>query len=75
MEIAEVPHITCEELLQHIEAGDQVTVVDTRTSSEYTRAHIPGAVNICYDPSSLSLEREISLSALPLDTLLVLYCD
>jgi rhodanese-related sulfurtransferase len=75
MEMVDVPRISCEELLQHIEAGARVTVVDTRTSSEYIRGHIPGAININYDPSEPPLEREILLSALPSDSLLVLYCD
>ena len=75
MDIAEVPRITCEELLQHLNAGDPVAVIDTRTSGEYARAHIPRAVNIYYDPSAPPLEREILLSAFPPDTLLVIYCD
>ena len=75
MEISDVGRISCQELLGHINAGQPVTVIDTRTNSEYARAHIPGAVNICYDLSVPPMEREILLSALPSDSLLVLYCD
>jgi rhodanese-related sulfurtransferase len=75
MELSDVGRISCQELLEHINAGQPVTVIDTRTSGEYIRAHIPGAININYDPSKPPFEREILLSALPSDSLLVLYCD
>ena len=75
MDIDEVPRITCEELKQSIDIGEKVVIIDTRGSSAYDRAHIRGAINICYDPSGDPMLRGITLSALPQDTLLVLYCD
>ena len=75
MEINEVPRITCEELRQLIDKGESVVIIDTRKSSGYNADHIKGAVNIYYNPSGYQMEREMMLSALPLDILVVFYCD
>lgn len=75
MDINDVPRITCEELKELIDRGDNPVVIDTRKSSEYKTGHIKGAINIYYDPSGYSMDREITLSALPPDMLLVFYCD
>ena len=75
MEINEVPRITCEELRQLIDKEESVVIIDTRKSSGYDAEHIQGAVNIYYNPAGYQMEREITLSALPPDTLLVFYCD
>jgi rhodanese-related sulfurtransferase len=74
-EIREVPRLTCEELKHSIDAGEKIVIVDTRTSADYSSSHILGAINIPYSPTGDSMEREIMLSALPQDRLLVLYCD
>ena len=75
MEINEVPRITCEALRQMIDQGENAVIIDTRTNSAYYAEHIKGAVNIYYHPSGDQMEREIILSALPMDKLLVFYCD
>lgn len=75
MESNEVPRITCEELKQLIDKGEKLVVVDTRGSGSYDTEHIKGAINISYDPSGDPMEREMTLTALPMDKLTVLYCD
>ena len=75
MNIDEVPRITCEELKNLIDRGENLVVIDTRKNTDYQAEHIKGAVHIYYDPSGDSMERELMLSALPLDTLLIVYCD
>jgi len=75
MEISEVPRITCEELKQMINKRKNVVIIDVRMNSAYYAEHIEGAINIYYHPSGDQMEREIMLSALPMDTLLVFYCD
>jgi len=50
-------------------------VIDTRDTASYNTEHIKGAVNVYYDPSGYSMERELMLSGLPTDRLLVPYCD
>ena len=67
--------ITCEELKQLIDRGGDVVLIDTRDNTSYNREHIEGAVNIYYDPSGYSMDREMTLAALPADKLLVPYCD
>ena len=48
---------------------NNVLIIDLRESIEYNKAHIPTAINIPY----IDFEnREITL---PLDQLLILYCD
>ncbi len=46
-----------------------VLIIDLREPNEYKKAHIPTAVNIPY------MEFENKKSVLPLDRLLILYCD
>lgn len=41
----QVPRITIEELLQKLESGADILVVDTRTREEYVVDHIRGAVS------------------------------
>jgi len=53
----------------------KVIVVDLRSSSAFGRGHVKGAINLCYDSSGDPMERQMRLSALPLDTPLVAYCD
>jgi rhodanese-related sulfurtransferase len=75
MEINEVPRITCEELKQLIDKGEDKVIIDTRNRGSYTTEHIKGAVNIHYSPSQFQMESEMILSALPWNMLLVFYCD
>jgi rhodanese-related sulfurtransferase len=75
MNINELPRITCEELKQLIDQRESLVIIDTRKTSSYNAEHIKDAVNIYYSPAGDSTEREMMLSALPLDRLLVIYCD
>ena len=75
MEADKAPRITCEELKQLMDKGEKVVIIDMRENTAYNAGHIKGAVNICYDPLENPQEREMRLSVLPQDTLLVLYCD
>lgn len=71
----QVPRISAEELKRMLDQKAKVVLVDTRDSLTYDDGHINGAVNIFYDPTVDPREREASLSALPQETLLVLYCE
>jgi rhodanese-related sulfurtransferase len=75
MDIEGVQRITCEELKAAIDAREGIVVIDTRRNSSYNVEHIPGAVNIHYDPSGDPAERKMRLGALPGDRMLVFYCN
>lgn len=70
-----IPRITADELRQMIEKGADLVVVDTRDSGSYDAGHIKGAINIYYDPTADPTERQMMLMALPMDKLVVTYCD
>jgi len=69
-----VARISCEELKQLMDTGEKVVVIDIRETSEYRAGHIQKAVNIYYNVLGDPQERELMLSALPGDILLVPYC-
>lgn len=75
MDTTGIPRITSEELKRLLATEGKVVVIDTRKNSCYNAEHIPRAVNIFYDPSVSSSERQMALMALPGDCLLVSYCD
>ncbi len=70
-----IPRITAEELKQMIDKGGDLVTVDTRDSGSYDAGHIKGAINIYYDPTSDPMARQMMLIALPMDKLIVTYCD
>lgn len=73
-----LPHIlriSPDELRQMIDTGADLVVVDTRDSGSYDAGHIKGAINIYYDPTADPTERQMMLMALPMDKLVVTYCD
>jgi len=70
-----VLRISCEELKRLVDAGEKVVIIDTRQNIEYSAGHIHGAVNIYYDALGDPQQRELMLSALPGDVLLVPYCS
>jgi rhodanese-related sulfurtransferase len=70
-----IPRITVEELKQMIEKGADMVTVDTRDGGSYEAGHIKGAVNIYYDPTADPMDRQMMLIALPMDKLIVTYCD
>jgi rhodanese-related sulfurtransferase len=70
-----LPRITAEELKQMIDKGADLVAVDTRDSGSYEAGHIKGAVNIYYDTTADPMDRQMMLIALPMDKLIVTYCD
>ena len=50
-------------------------MVDVRDAGSYTAGHIKGAINIYYDSTADPMERQMMLLALPMDKLIVTYCD
>jgi rhodanese-related sulfurtransferase len=69
------PRITVEELKQMIDKGADLVAVDTRDSGSYAVGHIKGAINIYYDSTADPMDRQMMLIALPMDKLIVTYCD
>jgi rhodanese-related sulfurtransferase len=71
-----IPRVSAEDLKQMIEKGtaDLVTV-DVRDGGSYEAGHIKGAVNIYYDATADPMDRQMMLMALPMDKLIVTYCD
>jgi len=65
---ADVPRIAPTEVLQRLQAGEVITIVDTRSAAVYEIEHILGAVNL---PEA---EVEQRWTELPQDGLLVFYC-
>jgi len=70
-----IPRITAEELKQMIDKGADLVAVDTRDSGSYDAGHIKGAINIYYNPTADPTERQMMLIALPMEKLIVTYCD
>jgi rhodanese-related sulfurtransferase len=73
--LPQIPRIAAEELRQMIDKGEDIVVVDTRDSGSYDAGHIKGAINIYYDPTADPTGRQMMLMALPMDKLVVTYCD
>jgi len=73
--LPDLPRITAEDLRQMIDSGDELVTVDTRDGGSYGAGHIKGAINIYYDPTSDPMARQMMLIALPMDKLIVTYCD
>jgi rhodanese-related sulfurtransferase len=71
----ELPRITAEELKALIDKGGDFVAVDTRDNGSYNAGHIKGAVNITYDPNADPMDRQMMLIGLPMDKLIVTYCD
>lgn len=70
-----IPRVTAEELRKMIDSGADFVAVDTRDSGSFDAGHIKGAVNIYYDPTADPMGRQMMLVALPMDKLVVTYCD
>ncbi len=73
--LPDLPRISVEELKQLIDKNADIVIVDVRDSGSYEAGHIKGAVNIYYDPTADPLNRQMMLMALPMDKLIVTYCD
>jgi len=71
-----LPRITVEEVKKKVDRGDKdFVILDVRDSGSYAAGHIKGAVNIYYDPTGDPMNRQMMLLALPMDRLIVAYCD
>ena len=70
-----LPRISAEELKQMNEKGNDMVIVDVRDSGSYEAGHIKGAINIYYNPTADPMDRQMMLVALPMDKLIVTYCD
>lgn len=66
-----VSHISNTELLKQIEAGQAPAIIDVRSTWEYNKGHVPGAVHIPF--WSVSFKRD-ALPGTP-DGSVVLYCE
>jgi rhodanese-related sulfurtransferase len=73
--LPQVLRITPDELRQLIDKGADLVVIDTRDNGSYDAGHIKGAINVYFDPTADPTERQMMLMALPMDKLLVTYCD
>jgi rhodanese-related sulfurtransferase len=73
--LPQIPRIKAEELRQMVDKGSDMVVVDVRDNGSYDAGHIKGAINIYYDPTADPMDRQMMLMALPMDKLVVTYCD
>jgi len=76
--LPEIPRITCEELMQMMDRGDDFVLVDTRSAEwGYNTGHLPGAISIPNQPEPPYTEEWVTtqLQGLPQDKLIILYCD
>jgi 3-mercaptopyruvate sulfurtransferase SseA len=64
----QVPRIAPSVLKERLDAGDDLLVVDARSSGEYEAMHIPGAISV---PLS---DLEARIDELPRDQEIVFYC-
>ncbi len=62
-------NLSSSDLRQLIDSGIDLYLIDVRTSAEFSRGHLPGAVNI---PQNRIRSR---LNEVPRDKIVVLYCD
>jgi rhodanese-related sulfurtransferase len=71
-----VHRITAEELKKMVDkGGGDLVIVDVRDSGSYDAGHIKGAINIYYDATADPIERQMILQNLPMEKLVVTYCD
>jgi rhodanese-related sulfurtransferase len=71
-----IPRISAEELKKKVDKGARdFVLVDVRDSSSYEAGHIKGAINIYYNATADPMDRQMMLLALPMDKLVITYCD
>ena len=70
----EVPRIPADEVKRMIAEKADLVIVDTQPADNYAMWHLPSAVNIPYIFTANPMDRELMLTALPMDKLIVIYC-
>ena len=70
----EIDRIKAEDLKQLMDNKSGFILIDSRDSGKYKEGHIEGALNIHFDDSGDPTVRQMSLMALPMDRLLIVYC-
>jgi len=74
--LPDLPRISVEEVKNKIDKGhNDFVIVDVRDAASYSAGHIKGAVNIYYDATGDPMNRQLTLMSLPMDKLIVTYCD
>lgn len=73
--LPDLPRISAEELKKLIDKNAPVVIVDVRDGGSYAAGHIKGAINIYYDVTADPMQRQMMLIALPMDKMVVTYCD
>ena len=71
----DVSLISGPELQQLLNQNEPMVLVDTRAGAAFSAEHISGAINVYFDPSGDPMEREMMLTTLPSNKLIVIYCD
>lgn len=71
----EVPRITAEELKKLMDGEGEYILLDVRDSYSFDLGHIEGAQNISFAANEDPTTRGMMLMALPMETLIILYCD
>jgi len=64
----EVPRISAENLKTRIDNGEQIVVVDVRSTKEFDEGHIPNSINVPWG------ETTARLAEFPKDKDIVFYC-
>lgn len=71
----ELNRIKAKELKQLMDKKSEFILIDSRDSEKYSQGHIKGAVNIQFDPSGDPNILKMTLMAIPMDKLIVVYGD
>lgn len=58
------------EVKERLDAGEKLTLIDTREDSEWARGHLPGAMHLCKGV----IERDIEAAVPDKNAELILYC-
>jgi rhodanese-related sulfurtransferase len=71
----ELNRIKTKELKQLTDNKSEFILIDSRDSGKYSQGHIKGAINISFNPSGDPNALKMTLMALPIDRLIIVYCD
>lgn len=71
----ELNRIKAEELRRLTDNKSEFILIDSRDSGKYRQGHIKGAINISFDPSGDPNVLKMTLMAIPMDKVIIVYCD